>query len=466
MDRKSWLIFLSIAFLYALIQFKGIVHVGPGDENIYFYMAKYVSEGKFPYKDFFYAHPPLHILALSAIIKIFGFHIAILKTATLLFYLMSALFLYKISLELFKNRFEDKQANIISAIAVIIFLFSFEVLFKATFSMGSELSLMFLLAGFYFIFTKRYFVGGIFTGLAGLTRLYTLAPIMAIFIFVGIKKLEQKKIREFLIMMSGFLVIFGFAIALLLLLCGHNFFEPVFRYHFLKPAFTNQKITVYKNVLTENWVIFAAFLLSIFLKNKKRFQIFYFITFASILFLFLLKAPKEFYFSMAFPFMSIIGSYSIAGFIRNINRRILRNIIAVILVLIFFWNTTADIMFLERFGFLPMAPLPELMQKVSQTSQNKKIFGDDATVSLLALKTNRSIALDYIDANEMRFTSGLSNFYLFANQLDDVNLSYIIYRKNKGLHQIREFRDYAEKRCKLENEYSDIAEGVFLLYKC
>lgn len=466
MDRKSWLIFLSIAFLYVLIQLKGIAHIGPGDENIYFYMANYVSEGKFPYRDFFYAHPPLHILTLSAIIKIFGVNIAILKTATLLFYLASAFFLYKISLELFKNRFEDRQTNIISAIAVIIFLFSFEVLFKAAFSMGSELSLMFLLAGFYLIFTKRYFAGGILAGLAGLTRLYTLAPIMAIFIFVGIKKLEQKKIREFLIMMSGFLIIFGFAIAFLLLLYGHNFFEPVFRYHFLKPTLPNQKIAVYNNVLTENWIIFAAFLSSIFLKNKKRFQLFYFIAFVGFLFLFLLKVPKEFYFSMVFPFMSVIGSYSIVDLIRSINPKIVRHLVAITLALMFLWNTTADIMFLEKFGFLPMAQLPELIQKVSQTSQNKEIFGDDATVSLLALQTDRSIALDYIDANEMRFTSGLTNFYLFANQLDDINLSYIIYRKNKGLHQIKELRDYAEKRCKLENEYSDIAEGVFLLYRC
>ena len=69
---KQWIPFLIVALVFIIIEAKGLTQVGPGDENVYFYMAKAVSEGQMPYRDFFYAHPPLHIFALATLIKIFG----------------------------------------------------------------------------------------------------------------------------------------------------------------------------------------------------------------------------------------------------------------------------------------------------------------------------------------------------------------------------------------------------------
>ena len=123
-------------------------------------------------------------------------------------------------------------------------------------------------------------------------------------------------------------------------------------------------------------------------------------------------------------------------------------------------------MFLEKIGFLPFSPLNPMISKLSATSPDSKIFGDASIAPLVALKTNRSLALNYIDTNEMTFTSGLTNFYFFADKLDETNLSYIIFRKNSGLHQITQFKQYAQSRCKLEETYTDRLEGEFLMYKC
>lgn len=465
MNRKELLSFLLIAVIFVLVEARGLFVISPGDENVYFYMAKSVSEGQIPYRDFFYAHPPLHVLVLASVIKIFGVSFIALKSATLLAVIAASFFLFKISLELMKNKFNDENSIAVSSIAIILFLFSFEVLFKATFSLGVELAIMLVMISFYLILKKRFFLAGLFGGLAGLARLYSLVPIFVIFTFILIQKIQQKDKKDFLYMSLGFFLTFILAVGLLALLFGNKFIDPVFRYHLLKLKLPGQRFQVYKNVFLENWVILVAFLSSIFMKSKKRFMLLYLIIFFSILFLFSLNVPAEFYFILAFPFMAIIGAYSIASIIRNINIKFVRYAVIFLVCGVFLWNTAADIMFLEKFAFLKFQPLNEMLNDVASGNTNY-MFGDDGTVSMLALLTSRKIALNFIDSNEMRFTSGLTNFYLFREQLDDIHISFIIFREGRGLHQIKQFRDYAESRCMPEKEYTDIVEGNFLLYKC
>lgn len=466
LNIKQWAGFLIIAVIFVLIEAKGLTQTGPGDENVYFYMAKAVSEGQMPYRDFFYAHPPLHIFLLSVLIKIFGVNFFTLKSAGLLFIVAAAFFLYKLSLELTQNKINDKNSDIISLLSVVLFLSSFTTLFTATFSIGIELSVMLMMISFYFVFIKKYFVGGIFAGLAGLTRFYAIVPLFALFIFIFVKNIQEKKLKYFLILSSGFLMIFGVAMILLTALYGHNFTDSVIKYHFLKPKLPGQKLTIFENAIKENWVIFTAFLLVLFAQNKKKLQLFLLVISFYFLFLLALNFAAEFYSIIIFPFMALVGSYSLVNIITRMKIKYLRYALVTMLILVFLWNTAADVTFLEKIGFLPFSSLNPMILKVSATGPDSKIFGDASITPLIALKTNRSLALNYIDTNEMTFTSGLTNFYFFADKLDEINLSYIIFRKSSGLHQITQFRQYAQSRCKLEETYTDRLEGEFLMYRC
>ncbi len=466
LTKKELLLFFAVALVFLLIEIKGLLLISPGDENTYFYMAKAISEGQIPYKDFFYAHPPLHILILSLVVKIFGTNFAVLKSSALIAMLISSFFVYKTSLELLKNRLNDKNYLLISFVCLFLYLFSFEILFKGTFSLGIEFSLMFLQISFYLFLTNRHLSSGIFAGLAGLMRLYTLPIIFGMLIFLFVKKIHEKKIKDILFFVSGFFATFMLTIVILTFTFGSKFTYPVFAYHLLKAKLPGQRITVYKNVLKDNWPIYFAFSLSVFIKNKKRFHVFYFIIFIYFLFLLSLNVPADHYFMMPFSFMAITGGYSIVELIRRVRFKYLKYSLAVLLFALFLWNTVADVMFLERFGFLKFSPISQMVDKIYSTDTNQILFGDDGIVSLLAFITNRKIALNYIDSNEMRFTSGLSNYYIFRDDLDKVNLSYIIYRENRGLHQIKQFREYADGRCKLDSEYTDLVEGIFLFYKC
>ena len=61
---KTWFIFSLIILIFVLIEIKALLFYKPGDENVYLHMGKLLSEGVLPYKDFFYAHPPLQLFCL------------------------------------------------------------------------------------------------------------------------------------------------------------------------------------------------------------------------------------------------------------------------------------------------------------------------------------------------------------------------------------------------------------------
>src|SRR5262245_29142492 len=53
--------FGAVVLLYALLKTYQLT-LGNSDENIYFYMAlRTVTDGLLPYRDYFFAHPPLHL---------------------------------------------------------------------------------------------------------------------------------------------------------------------------------------------------------------------------------------------------------------------------------------------------------------------------------------------------------------------------------------------------------------------
>ena len=70
---------LVLLFL-ALRAFALLPH--PADEGIYFYGALRWSQGIWPYRDFFHAHPPLHLLPNAVAFTLFGFSLPLAKLGT------------------------------------------------------------------------------------------------------------------------------------------------------------------------------------------------------------------------------------------------------------------------------------------------------------------------------------------------------------------------------------------------
>ncbi|MCH8004589.1 MAG: glycosyltransferase family 39 protein [Nanoarchaeota archaeon] len=450
-NKISWSIFLIIILIFTLIQTKGLTNIVPGDETVYLYMGKSITEGKLPYKDFFYAHPPLHIFIIAFLYNIYGFNILTLKLIPFLSIIISAFFLFKLM--------KEKFGNLEAIVTIILFLSSFLILFNSVYSFGISLTTMFIVIGFYYIYVKKkYLFGGIFFGIGSVTGLQSLVPILVIMLIIF---LNNKK--HFMNLFLGFLSIFLIVNILLILLYGNDYFSPVYQYHLIKPELKT-KLFNFSEIIKLNWLLILSSLLFIFAKDKKIIQMPLFIVAAYLVFLMILSRIFQYYFILLFPFLAIIAGYSLVNISKRVYKPFLIPLI-IILSLVFLWNTTSDVMFLTKYGFNKFSALQISDFVRENTDKDVLLFGDASITPLIAILSDRKIAFDLVDTNENVFLTQIVDIKETINKLkmEDV---FIIIRTDEGIGQFKEIRDYLNMDCILRKYYEDKIEGGFLIYDC
>ena len=455
-NRKATLLFFGFLVIFILIALKGLVALQPGDENVYYYMAKLISEGKIPYKDFFYAHPPLHIYLLALIYSTFGFNIVAMKLTPLISTLISAFFVFKIA----KEKFGSAEAVISS----LLFLFSYSMMFNSVFSFGIDVAAMFLVIGAYFLLNKNnHYLSGLFFGFAGITRLLSLVPISVIFAIV---LLRSKK--NFLKLSSAFLVVLLLVNGVFIMLSSGDYLAQAYKYHLLKSFGNKENFKEYTDIIKLNWILFSSALLFIFVKEKKPISVFTIVLVAYLIFLMTLNKIFGFYFIIAFPFLAVIGGYSIAHifkdyFAKNI---VIKKIFLTALLAVFAWNLASDSLFLQTIGFTGFERGKDLENFVILNSnKDTLLFGDDSVVPLLALLTNKKIALDFVDTNNEVFISGMRNL---GNVLADLKGKEVIFiiRSKQGISYFGEVKNFLNRNCEFLSQFHDKIEGDYIVYKC
>ncbi len=447
------LLFISIA-AFMLIAAKGITMPQPGDENVYYYMGKLVSEGKIPYRDFFYAHPPLHIYLISLAYSLFGFNILILKSIPLICTLTTAIFVFLIA----KNKYGAYEA----LVASLLYLFSYSIMFNSVFSFGIELAVMFLAAGMFFLWNKNSpLMAGFFFGMAGITRLLAIMPVAIISAATFLQ--DKKKSWKLL---CGFSIVFLSANLIFASLSG-DYLTQAYKFHLLKSPQAGENAKEYIGMIKLNWILFASIIPLFFLKEKKRAGIFAVISSAYLIFLMALKNIFGFYFMVAFPFLAIAGGFGIVSAIRGISgKKRLAAAISALLALAFSWNLASDVLFIEKIGFSGFERGKDLSDYISlKYSKGTMLFGDESVVPLLALMTGRKVALDSVDTNNQIFISGIKNLRETFNLLKGKGVLFII-RSRQGISYFAETREFLNTNCELLSSFHDKAEGDYLVYGC
>lgn len=468
-NKLAYVFFLVFSAAFIFITLKGLATAQPGDENVYYYMGKLITEGKVPYRDFFFAHPPLHIYLIASIYKIFGFNILILKLIPLISTLISVFFIFKIA--------KEKFGNAEAVISSLLFLFSYSVMFDSVFSFGIEVATMFLVIGAYLLWSRNYdTLAGISFGLAGATRLLSLLPIFVIFVLVF---LSSKK--KFLKLSFVFLIIFLLINGIFILLFGADYLVSVYKYHLLKSLGGKENFREYIDIIKLNWILFSSFLLFIFVKEKKPIAMPVIISIAYLVFLTALKKLFGFYFIVIFPFLALTGGYSIVNIAkkfsvtceasssrlaRHLPKIFLQKIFLIILLLIFAWNLLSDVLFLEKIGFKGFERGNDLIDFVNANSnKGTLLFGDDSVVPLLALLTDKKIALDFVDTNNEVFISGVKNLSNVLSNLKGKDVLFII-RSSQGISYFSDVKEFLNKDCEFLGSFHDKIEGSYLIYKC
>ncbi len=155
-----------IAVFWWLLKLHGLGYAGM-DEYIYFYAANAWAHGLWPYRDFFFSHPPIHIAVPMVLFILTGFQNLLAKLVA-----PTALFIAGLVLWRSARRHFGSLAAIFS---LMLFWFASEVLVASTTFTGVELTTLFLSLGIVAALDRRAFTAGVWFGVAACTGVYGIA---------------------------------------------------------------------------------------------------------------------------------------------------------------------------------------------------------------------------------------------------------------------------------------------------
>lgn len=363
------------------------LHPTFSDENFYFNVAKNIVGGKVPYKDFFFAHPPLHVFLLSLFFRIFGTSFLVGKVFTLIFSSLSPLILYLI----LKKIYDEKTG----LIGVVIFLLSPTFLSFSLIGYGMWETLFFILTSLYLITLNRLFLASLALLFASLTKYLSLIYFPFLMILVYLRK---KRIFEF---SFSFLLFFLTSILLLFRIFGMEYLDQTFLYHL------TSKISLYsfrpsRYLGIEFFLFFLAGIsILISIAEKDRILLFFALTplvADGTIFLFM-KVRFYHYFLISLPFYLIAVSRSLF-----ISRDLITRLLIISLLLFSIISNVKTIDF-----YLNPAYAKKFHQVArfieNNTDENGKIFGEPVVSNYVSFTTGRSMSANYLDSylSHLRF---------------------------------------------------------------
>ena len=215
---------VPLLFIYFVIKLETLAPSAT-DENIYFYAASLFARGKMPYRDFFFAHPPLHLLIPGMLTLVFGFSFTLLKLLSVVASLLSGLFIY-----LAVRRSAGLLAGLLAG---AFFLFAFQQLQAGTNLTGINITTMSLTAALYMVIRGSPVAAGALAGCSVLAGVYAAGPVLALAAVAFYQNWKRG------LQYVGLLVaVAGLGNLLFYLLFGAPYIDQVFTYHFLKPSKT------------------------------------------------------------------------------------------------------------------------------------------------------------------------------------------------------------------------------------
>ena len=233
------LLFFALLKLYSLNFVKG-------DEHMYFYMSLLVSKGKWPHRDFFFSHPPLQLYLMGALYKLFGYSLVLSKAVPSLAAMVSGIYVY-----LLGRRLVGRSEALL---AVILFLFTFDVLRGSSHFTGANCALAFGLAASYQALVRRPILAGALFAIGTFIGVY-IAPLVLMLSVL----LAFRSWKESLRLLGSALVVSVVVCAVFAGVAGHAFWYQVFGYNLNKIALRYSWFAKTRNVAYLNTAVMIGF---------------------------------------------------------------------------------------------------------------------------------------------------------------------------------------------------------------
>jgi hypothetical protein len=215
---------------FLLLKLVGL-HPSGTDDNIYYYMALRMTEGSMPYRDFFFAHPPVHLLVPAAVFSLTGFSIGVAKAIPAVAQAVAGLFLY-LSVR--------KSSRHLALVALLLHLTAYEVLMGSTDMNGENIMTAFLMASLFAATRGCFALSG---GLAGLglgSGLYGLAGVLAL--AVAALSNSWRSLARF---GTGLAATFGSVMIVFAVIGGDAFWNGVLLYHLSKLPKGSDRVSIF-----------------------------------------------------------------------------------------------------------------------------------------------------------------------------------------------------------------------------
>jgi len=373
--RKFLTLLLLIIFLSIVIRLFSF-HPSFSDENFYFNVAKNIAEGKVPYKDFFFAHPPLQVYTLAVLYKIFGSSFFIGKFLTLVSSSLSVILLYFI----IKQFCKEKSAFLAS----ILFLISPPFLAFSSMSYGMWETMLFILLSFLFLLKKRTFLSATFFVIAVLFRYIAIFYLSIFLITLYLRKEKFSKFFLILLFLVSLSTFFIFKIF------GTEYVTQTILYHFYK--FSNPfQVQYFSMGMFFVFLALISALIGLYRKDK------FILTFSllplavDLFLLMILKTVFYHYFLLSIPFY-LIGFSKILELKYNFVKIAVLTLLIISLIINF---KTFD------FYFNPVHSkkfyhVTDIIRE--NTEKNDTIFGEPVMTNYVSFVTGREIAGNYLDS--------------------------------------------------------------------
>jgi len=519
MSKQNTVYFISIVTIFILFVILKMFSLNPyaGDEHIYIYQAKLVSEGFFPYRDFSLAHPPVHTLIMAIAMKIIGYGFYATRFVSIFWTIISGILLIVLT--------KNELGKVTSVAALAIFLFSYDVLRVSSHSIGVNCAVALTLAGFLFYRKKLVVPAAMFFTLALMTRFYVF-PVIAAALIYSLFSDRSGTFRT--VRFLGFFLFSSFLV--LGLFCGfENLWTNLFMFHFNKTSMNGETLSaVIDKFLFHNFTMISLFILSVplyFIKtDKAKSLILLSIICAASMFtlLFSMNRVWSYYFIPALPFAAIAGGWLVSEWVENIrNKKHLPFTVVTVLIFIVvsifsfklesrldywdkemakplenrthfykwrdgvlpdFMNTAinytlwdekrviGDRYFFFNYYLWHESRILEITDEVveiilNNTSENAEIFGDSGTVPLFALISGKKIAGNEVDTNIQKYRSGVFDPAGLLFNIDSPKTEMIILRKNSGITGLTEIKELVAKKYNLIKELKDQSGITLLIYK-
>ena len=464
---------------YLLLKFLTL-EITTGDEGVYYYASSLWLNGSLPYRDFFFSHPPIHLLVSMAAIKIFGINFKILSAIPAVLGAISGVLTFLIG-----KRISGKWCGLI---ACTLFLFAHVQLFESSHFTGINLSVSLMLLAILLHLKNKDLISGIIFGLGSHAGVYTGIGFLLL-LCVTFKKREGYKE-----LLTGFVISFIGIFLLFTLLTGKAFFEQVFLYHLSKSSmegFFASKLTVISQNIAWHPILIILSIAGIFcfhhmFQNWKRGRddtssqtIWILIMSITLLigygiFLLLFQRVFHHYFLLLLPFASILGAYAIAQMchaeplvsapLRSGQAETKHRISHLIIIILFLHiglslKTYSDE---ERQKVFESARVVGQVVRESITP-DQSIYGNFAITPTISYLSGRRIAAREIDSSAMRFESGISDLGEVIEAIEADNVGAILSQSVGGIGNYPPFREYMEKKFKMARTFKQILSNEDLL---